>query len=312
MKRFKKILFVADGSKGEKLALARAIDLAESNKAKLTLMDVLGFEVEASVEKTTRLTIHQLHKELLADRRNELRQMRQSILSKHAGLRVAVEVESGKAAVAVIRSVLRHGHDLVLKAPEGQSNKLARLFGGTDLKLMRKCPCPVWLAKPSRRRRYRKILAAVDLNPVEAETQSLAHQVMEISISLARFERSELHVVHVWRLAGEAKLRGRQVTTARVDKLLHEIRDAHATELKSLIEEHQYEQTTVHLLKGRAGDIIPAAVNELDADLIVLGTVGRAGIPGFFIGNTAEKVLGSVNCSVLTLKPEGFETPIQV
>jgi len=29
-------------------------------------------------------------------------------------------------------------------------------------------------------------------------------------------------------------------------------------------------------------------------------------------GNTAEKVLGAVDCSVLTLKPEGFESPIKV
>jgi len=46
--------------------------------------------------------------------------------------------------------------------------------------------------------------------------------------------------------------------------------------------------------------------------LVVIGTVGRSGVPGLLIGNTAEKVLSTVDCSVLTLKPEGFETPIEV
>ena len=31
---------------------------------------------------------------------------------------------------------------------------------------------------------------------------------------------------------------------------------------------------------------------------------------GFFIGNTAESVLQQVNCSVLTVKPEGFVSPV--
>jgi nucleotide-binding universal stress UspA family protein len=43
-----------------------------------------------------------------------------------------------------------------------------------------------------------------------------------------------------------------------------------------------------------------------------MGTVCRAGVPGLFIGNTAEKVLRHVSCSVLTVKPEGFVSPVTV
>ena len=48
-----------------------------------------------------------------------------------------------------------------------------------------------------------------------------------------------------------------------------------------------------------------------EIDLIVMGTVGRTGISGFLIGNTAEKILNTVDCSVLTLKPEGFKSPVK-
>ncbi len=41
-----------------------------------------------------------------------------------------------------------------------------------------------------------------------------------------------------------------------------------------------------------------------------MGTVCRTGIPGLIIGNTAERVLDSVKCSVLTVKPAGFVSPI--
>jgi len=40
-----------------------------------------------------------------------------------------------------------------------------------------------------------------------------------------------------------------------------------------------------------------------------MGTVGRSGIKGFFMGNTAEKILNNINCSVLAIKPHGWKTP---
>jgi hypothetical protein len=36
-----------------------------------------------------------------------------------------------------------------------------------------------------------------------------------------------------------------------------------------------------------------------------IGTVSRTGIPGLFIGNTAEKILYRVDCSVLAVKTDG-------
>lgn len=47
------------------------------------------------------------------------------------------------------------------------------------------------------------------------------------------------------------------------------------------------------------------------ADLIVIGTVGRSGIQGLLLGNTAEKVLDTCDCSIFTVKPDGFVSPIQ-
>ncbi|MDH5473944.1 MAG: universal stress protein [Gammaproteobacteria bacterium] len=43
-----------------------------------------------------------------------------------------------------------------------------------------------------------------------------------------------------------------------------------------------------------------------------MGTVGRTGISGFFIGNTADSVLRQVDCSILAIKPEGFVTPVEL
>jgi nucleotide-binding universal stress UspA family protein len=41
-----------------------------------------------------------------------------------------------------------------------------------------------------------------------------------------------------------------------------------------------------------------------------MGTVAHSGVGGLFIGNTAEAILEPIECSVLAVKPEGFETPV--
>ena len=58
--------------------------------------------------------------------------------------------------------------------------------------------------------------------------------------------------------------------------------------------------------------MIPALAAANEIELIVMGTVSRTGIAGLLIGNTAEKVLRQVDCSVLTVKPEGFITPVKL
>jgi nucleotide-binding universal stress UspA family protein len=68
----------------------------------------------------------------------------------------------------------------------------------------------------------------------------------------------------------------------------------------------------VYLLKGIAGELIPALAAAKDADLIIMGTVSRSGVSGLLIGNTAEKVLNQAYCSMLTVKPDSFITPVQL
>ena len=41
-----------------------------------------------------------------------------------------------------------------------------------------------------------------------------------------------------------------------------------------------------------------------------MGTVARGGLPGILIGNTAERLLHSVPCSLLAVKPDDFICPL--
>ncbi|NMT50792.1 universal stress protein, partial [Vibrio parahaemolyticus] len=52
-------------------------------------------------------------------------------------------------------------------------------------------------------------------------------------------------------------------------------------------------------------------VESIEVDVLVMGTLARTGISGYVIGNTAENILQSINCSLVALKPDGFVSPIQ-
>jgi len=58
----------------------------------------------------------------------------------------------GTGFLQIIRTVLRNGHDLVIK-PAENPDFIERLFGSDDMHLLRKCPCPVWLTKPGKSRK---------------------------------------------------------------------------------------------------------------------------------------------------------------
>jgi nucleotide-binding universal stress UspA family protein len=253
----------------------------------------------------------------------------QKLQSAVETFRQRVEIRShvliGVQFLEIIREVLRNGHDLVIKVPESE-DWLDHLLGSEDMHLLRKCPCPVWLIKPVSHGAFRRVLAAVDVVDIypesEAETRTLLNnQIIEIASSLALADFAELHIVHAWQAMGEQILREmlmrktgfdvdayvagvRQERQANLDRLLQTVsRDLGPDVL-------EYLRPQAHLVKGRARKEIPELAIELKADLVVMGTVARTGIPGFFTGNTAESILSQIGCSVLAIKPPGFQTPV--
>ena len=65
-------------------------------------------------------------------------------------------------------------------------------------------------------------------------------------------------------------------------------------------------------VEGYPDNTIMEEAENANADLIVMGTIGRSGLSGLLIGSTAEKVIDQVNCSVLTIKPANFQSPITI
>ncbi|MGD9715399.1 MAG: universal stress protein, partial [Thermomicrobiales bacterium] len=70
------------------------------------------------------------------------------------------------------------------------------------------------------------------------------------------------------------------------------------------------DQIQRHLSWGTPWKEVGRLAQHLGIDLIALGTIGRSGVKGLLLGNTAERVLDTCHCSILTVKPDGFVSPL--
>jgi nucleotide-binding universal stress UspA family protein len=311
MQRFNNILLVYDDTEQRKLTLERAVNLATRNQARLTIISIID-----EIPRDYKMLITAMHPQeimKLAVKKQSERLKQYTAPLLEAGLRVNSKVLIGKEFIEIIREVLRNNHDLVIKVARGKGGVRDILFGSTAMHLMRKCPCPVLVMKPGRSRRYYRILAAVDVTPEDATGNTLNTKIMDVAISLTHLDQSELHVIHAWDIPFDRLLRDEVAGShGEIEKWEKETRKLPKRYLDNFLKKCPLKKVkhSVHLLNGRASDLITEFVNKKKINLIVMGTLCRTGIPGFFIGNTAEKVLHRVNCSVLTVKPEGFISPV--
>lgn len=323
MNRFKNILCVITADQVDSQYLVeRAVLLAKNNQAHLTLMSVVE-RVDANINTSAGGTI-------LTDLQTWMVNERQQILTdlanphfQHCQLDTRVAV--GTFFIEVIHAVLRDAYDLVIKIAE-DPGWLDRLLGSDDLHLLRKCPSPVWLIKPGMPAKFRRIVAAVDVEDGYPDDEiqqrhDLNVQVMQMASSLALSEFAELHVVHAWEAIGEGPMRNGFLMTdvARVDSYVREVEKLHRKKLDALLQETigklgaetvNYLKTKTHLVKGSARREIPILIRKLEADMVVMGSVARTGISGLLMGNTAEMILTHIDCSVLAAKPNGFVSPV--
>jgi nucleotide-binding universal stress UspA family protein len=319
LQRFSNILLVVDEGTEYSAALKRGATLARKNQARLTvcaIVDTIPNEVRLGA---IRITPRQVLDVTTAKKREWLEDTVNSAATD--GVSIDKKVLVGKPFIEIIRQVLRNDHDLIIKCADADSSLREILFSSTDKHLMRKCPCPVWIVKPAERQKYRRILAAVDQDPQEPAKDTLNRQILEMSTSLALAEYSEAHIVHAWEVFGESLLKSHKwdFSEAEFNAMLEEEDAERRRWLKNLVEHCGISTDTnnaddldlhLHVVKGPAQFVVSELARELTVDLVVMGTVARTGIDGFFMGNTAESILGQLDCSVLTVKPPEFISPV--
>lgn len=321
MKRFKNILLVINDKVDNETAIQKGVHLSMHNQARLTVINVL----EESHDITHFFGRHSSTEVLAAHLKEKQSNIHSLLAPYRKDIEMDVMVARGKTFIEIIRAVLQYNFDLVINTCHQHGNLKSMLFGTTDMHLLRKCPCPVWLIKPQEEIKCRSILAAVDIEPtVDIEKMdALNQQILEMAASLALSESAELHIVHAWMIFGES-LRQSSRSKHLQEEVAVWMKDQ-KMQIKARLDEFKakldhvlgekgldYLHPEVHYLEGDAYEIVPRLAEEKKVDVVIMGTIGRTGLPGFFMGNTAESILNQLNCSVLAIKPEGFVSPVTI
>jgi len=306
----RKILVATDFSEHAAAALGRAVWLAERTRASVTVAHVITGVAFAA--PATAFAPH-LGMDAAALRKAERQLRRESEAHlkqwlapyEKSGLKISAATPAGTPFIELIRLVEKGSYDLLLAGTRGLSPFKRFLVGSTAERLVRKCPCPVWIVRPGHEWPLRSMLAAVDYSEVSART-------LELAALLARVAGSELTVLHVIedRLPASAIPEG---AGSGQPESRQQLRRAASNRLKEFVARVAPPDLDVRqqLGVGEPWQLIVRAARRNEAGMVVMGSVGRSGIPGFFIGNTAEKVLRSCDRSILAVKPEGFVSPVQ-
>lgn len=314
MQDFKRILVGIDLSDDERFvtddvapstraAVDKAIWLARQTSGHITFLSTVmpdyGRFVSPPEEKSEGELVYEAASEVLEGFCTEV---------EEAGLVADLVCTCGMPSLELTRAVIESHYDVVILGSHRRHGLRRLVLGSTGKKMLRVCPAPVWVTSSQDDGAVQKILVATDFSEI-------SDQAVKTAAEMASQFEAELHVLHSVPQLAEPLYRGIPLPPGEGGSWQANVNASCRRTLNESL--HQLGLTTsiepahVHLTQGPANQAIQSAVQELGIDLLVMGTAARRGLSGILIGNTAEKLLPHLTCSVLALKPAGFRTRIE-
>lgn len=309
MNEFNKILAVIDPAVSQQKSLDRAIELAEKCDAKITaFLCIYDFSYEMTSMLSTEAR-NQVRHALLDDKVGWLNDIIHQYESKIAtSLEIRV-VWHNRPYEAIIHEVLSNHHDLIVKGTQDHDTLQSVIFTPTDWHLLRKAPVSVLLVKDHDWPENGQILAAINVGSEQECHISLNQRITQSAQNMATLLHSNVHLVNSY--PGTPTNVLMEVPNFDPDIYNETLKQHHKNSMRDHAMEFYISDKACHLQEGLPEDVIPKVAAAIDAELVIIGTIGRQGISAALIGNTAEHIIDMLNCDVLALKPEGFVTPVR-
>jgi universal stress protein E len=186
--------------------------------------------------------------------------------------------------------------DLVIKTGH-RSETL--FYTPTDWRLIRELDCALLLLSPTPWHSNAIVLAAIDAECRDAKQQAMNGKVLHAAQSFARAKHCSLHAAYNIPIAKALT----ELDIVEPGDVIGEKSAVVRQALAECLSLHGVEVQTSHITAGDTAKKIPALANKNKVDLVVMGSVGRSGIKGLLLGNTAEKVIHQLRTDLLVIKP---------
>ena len=288
------IAIATDFSENAMAAFAWALEIARQQRSELVVVHALLPATPPAPEFV------QMPERYYRDVRDEARARLEALMAevRPAGLSISVELVVGATAPGILAASGKRHAELLVVGTRGLTGWKRIVLGSTAAQVVRDAQLPVLTVHPADGRRAsapRTILVPTDFS-------SDAWLATETALRLlSPAEAGRLVLLHAYRLPGG--------TSARHDA--HDASDAIAESeraargavdalAKSFVRPNLVVETVV--AEGLPAQLVVEHATRLDADLVAMGTHGRSALERLWIGSTAERVIASAPCPVLTVR----------
>jgi nucleotide-binding universal stress UspA family protein len=207
-----------------------------------------------------------------------------------------LNVEFGSPVGAILQKAEEWNCDLlVIPAPQKDHRDSPHLKFPAE-QIVRHARCPVLLVK--RGSHQKQVLAATDFSDPSLPAVAAAAEESQLGGSL-------LILMHSLDLIQTFTTEGMSGTIYPADFLSpgdwEVLAEQTRQHLREALQKVSAEGST-QVSQGQAGWAIVQKAEQLDAELIVVGTLGRTGLARFFLGSVCEFVIRHAPCSVLAVR----------
>lgn len=296
MQTIKHILVVLDRDHAQQIAFDRALQLARSLDAKLTLItnawDAYGDNNSLDLD-----TREQLQGGLISQAEHWLH----SFVHDDNGIALKTLALWHKHLHEAVLDAMRHDdYDLVVKGT-GEHHLMDRIFTHVDWNLIRHCPAPVMLVKSSQPWQHNRLLACIDAASTDDGHVRINDNILAFAENLSDHFDTDLHLINAYPMVNVAFTLLPEISTSEdIHDFIHK---QHVDACSKWGHKYNVSADHIHVQEGDADIVVPTLAKDIEADLLVIGSVGRTGLAGVLIGNTAELLVDKVNCDVLVIKP---------
>ena len=284
----------------------KAIRIARTLDASIELFHALSTPVLLDVQPLTGTSLGEIKREASTLARQRLDKLVASAAREGVVATRAAEWDFPPHE-AIVRAATRFRADLIIAECHKGRRTVPWLIHLTDWELLRTSRVPVLLLKNTKPWGRAPVLAAVDPSHAHSKPSGLDREVIAQAGRLAEATRSALHLMH----ANYPSFVGLTLGDPAMDAALlaasyEQQKEQNRKDFSGFARNAAISNARRHLMSGDPVGAIPKAARAVKAGVVVMGAVSRSGLKRVFIGNTAERVLNSLPCDVLVVKPPGF------
>jgi nucleotide-binding universal stress UspA family protein len=291
-----RILVATDLSRPADEAIRQAHDWSKRLAAELVVCHVVPTHHRANPLFPQRNATDAISAVDLERRVSELVQARVTQQTGRPAEAFRLVLDVGKPEAGILDAAAAWNADLIAIGSRGDTGLSRILLGSVSERVVRYAPCSVLVARPASKQGT--VLAATDLSDA-------SFPAIKAGAEQARHRGAKLVVVHnvdLWPPPVSSVTAGLAAAGFPTDpSVLEEQRSAARQRLEQILADLGIE-AVCRITHGPPDAEIIRAADELEPELLVIGTHGRTGLSRLALGSVAERVVETANSSVLVVR----------